>query len=125
MASLRHGQCFLDKGKSSIVITGKGEEKKKESELPGAIVKKILDFWKWTFEQRDAIKGKLEDVYPTLLCNLAELTIPTFKQEDIITIVQRLFDGDNEDQENAREICNTYGRRGVHFLKELYLSHQS
>ena len=28
MASLRHGQCFLDKGKSSIVITGKGEKKR-------------------------------------------------------------------------------------------------
>lgn len=28
MASLRHDQCFLDKGKSSIVITGKGEKKR-------------------------------------------------------------------------------------------------
>ena len=28
MASLRHGQCFLDKGKSSIVITGKGDKKR-------------------------------------------------------------------------------------------------
>ena len=28
MASLQHGQCFLDKGKSSIVITGKGEKKR-------------------------------------------------------------------------------------------------
>ncbi len=28
MASLQHGQCFLDKGKSSIVITGKGDKKR-------------------------------------------------------------------------------------------------
>lgn len=28
MASLKHGQCFLDKGKSSVVITGKGEKRR-------------------------------------------------------------------------------------------------
>jgi hypothetical protein len=162
-------------------ITGKREEKKKERELSEEFIKKILDFWKWTFDHREDLKQKLEDVYPSLLCNLAELTIildkideekeqwlmlsaphverhhfssffieyltlfqdkknikrigriflkvlehttPTFKQEDVITVVQKLFDGDDEDQNNARKICNTYGQRGVHFLKDLYYAHQ-
>jgi len=54
-------------------------------------------------------------------------TTPTFRQEDIQLIVERLYnlkDKYPELKKDADDICNTYGRRGVHFLKELYEKNQ-
>ena len=50
MASLRHGQCFLDKGKSSIVITGKGD-KKRAVWISEGFRKTCLEYfgYKWDF----------------------------------------------------------------------------
>jgi hypothetical protein len=41
----------------------------------------------------------------------------------ILTIVERIYEmgkTDRELKQRADEICNTYGRRGAHFLKDLY-----
>ncbi|MBI5186150.1 MAG: hypothetical protein HZA01_10560 [Nitrospinae bacterium] len=50
---------------------------------------------------------------------------PAFRQEEIQLLMDRIYKlaGKNSDAElkkDADEICNTYGRRGVHFLKELF-----
>ena len=50
-----------------------------------------------------------------------------FKKEDIQLIVKKLYSvGENDTavKADADNICNTYGRRGIHFLKELYYENQ-
>jgi len=49
---------------------------------------------------------------------MLESTTPTFRQEDIQLIVERLYKVGQID--DADDICNTYGRRGVHFLRPLW-----
>jgi hypothetical protein len=52
---------------------------------------------------------------------------PTFRQEDIQLIVERLYklkDKYPELKGHADEICNTYGRRGIHFLQKIYEDNQ-
>ena len=73
------------------------------------------------FEDEDSVKriGKI-------LLKVLEHTTPTFKQEEIQLIVKRLYKvgGKNpEVKSDADNICNTYGRRGAHFLKELFYQH--
>ena len=43
---------------------------------------------------------------------------PTYKQENIQSIVEKLYDKGFEGI--ADDICNTYGTKGVHFLRELW-----
>jgi len=47
-----------------------------------------------------------------------ENTTSTYKQEDIELIVRRIYE--KGDRQDADDICNTYGRRGIHFLKPLW-----
>lgn len=54
------------------------------------------------------------EIYLKLIKN----NTPTYKQEDIVTIVDKLYDKKYKDC--ADEICNTYGRRDYHFLKSLW-----
>ena len=56
-----------------------------------------------------------------------ENTTPTYRQEDIQLIIERLYKLWQRDKEkykevkdDADEICNTYGRRGVYFLREVW-----
>lgn len=54
-------------------------------------------------------------------------TTPTFKQEEIQVIVERLYKLGEEDatvKQDADNICNTYGRRGIHFLRDLFYKNQ-
>ena len=54
--------------------------------------------------------------------------VTSFKQEEIQQIVKRLYKvgGKNpEVKSDADNICNTYGRRGAHFLKELFYQHNN
>ena len=74
------------------------------------------------FEDEDSIKriGKI-------LLRVLEYTTPTFRQEEIQLLVKRLFDLWKkypekylEAKEMGNNICNTYGRRGIHFLKDIW-----
>lgn len=57
-----------------------------------------------------------------IFLKVLENTTPTFRQENIELIVRRIYDkGDPNDFES---ICNTYGRRGVHFLKPVWDEYQ-
>ncbi|NQT29726.1 MAG: hypothetical protein HQ596_04060, partial [Candidatus Saganbacteria bacterium] len=56
-----------------------------------------------------------------------EGTTPSFRREDVQLIVKRLYklgEKDTDVKKDADNICNTYGRRGVHFLKEIYEENQ-
>ena len=54
---------------------------------------------------------------------LIENNSPIYKQEDIITIVDKLYDKKYKDC--ADKISNTYGRRGYHFLKQSWEANNS
>lgn len=165
---------------------------KKDDESKSAVSKdskkKILEFWKWTADNKNYVKTKLETDYPSFLDRMSELTIflnkidketgkwlmlsapyigrhhmsgffieyltkfeddesvkrigkiflkilenntPRFKQENIQLIVKRLYDLNEKDpkkysdvKKDVDEICTTYGRRGINFLKNLFYEHQ-
>ncbi len=70
------------------------------------------------FDDEDSIKriGKI-------FLKVLEATTPTFRQEEIQLIVERLYKVGEKDlviKADADNICNTYGRRGAHFLKDLF-----
>jgi hypothetical protein len=70
------------------------------------------------FDDEDSVRriGKI-------LLKVLETTTPTFRQEEIQLIVERLYEIGKKDalvKADADNICNTYGRRGIHFLKELF-----
>lgn len=74
------------------------------------------------FEDEDSIKriGKI-------LLRVLEHTTPTFRQEEIQLLVKRLFnlwkkypEKYLEAKEAGNNICDTYGRRGIHFLKDIW-----
>lgn len=68
------------------------------------------------FEKKEELE-RIGRIYLSMLKN----TTPTFRQEDIQTIVKRMYETrDSKTKEYADEICNTYGRRGTHFLKDLF-----
>ncbi len=69
------------------------------------------------FDDEESIKriGKI-------FLKVLENTTPTFRQEEITLIVRRVYD--KGDRSDADAICNTYGRRGVHFLKPLWEEYQ-
>ena len=68
------------------------------------------------FEDKESLK-RIGKIFRKVL----DHTTPTFKKEDIELIVKRLYDTkDKENKGNADIICNTYGRKGIHFLKDLY-----
>ena len=149
------------------------EDKNGDQELK-KIQDKIIEFWKWTYDNKDLVEQILGNDYNTLQIEFVKLTIaldgineenekwimngiphfgqghdsemgyligylskfedeesierageiylklienntPTYKQEDIKTIVEKLYEKKQNDC--ANKICNIYGRRGYHFLK--------
>ena len=77
------------------------------------------------FEDDDSVK-RLGKIFLKIL-ESSENTTPTYRQEDIQLIVERLYklwqkdkEKYKEVKEDADEICNTYGRRGIYFLKDLW-----
>ncbi len=62
-----------------------------------------------------------------IFTKVLETTTPTFKQEEVRLIVERLYKIGEKDpivKADADNICNTYGRRGIHFLKDLFYKNQ-
>lgn len=69
------------------------------------------------FDDDDSVKriGKI-------LLKVLETATPTFRQEEIQLIIERLYKVG--EKTSADNICNTYGRRGIHFLKDLFYKNQ-
>lgn len=70
------------------------------------------------FDDEDSVKriGKI-------FLKVLETATPTFRQEEIQLIVERLYKIGERDaliKADADNICNTYGRRGIHFLKPVW-----
>ena len=53
-----------------------------------------------------------------LFLKLLENNTPTYGQQDVMSIVTRIYERGNRDDANA--ICNTYARRGIHFLRPVW-----
>ena len=74
------------------------------------------------FDDEESVKriGKI-------FLKVLETATPTYKKEDIQLIVERLYKVGEKDpaiKADADNICNTYGRRGIHFLKDLFYKNQ-
>ncbi|MBI4765542.1 MAG: hypothetical protein HY787_13220 [Deltaproteobacteria bacterium] len=69
------------------------------------------------FEDEESIRriGKI-------FLKVMENTTPTFMEEQVGLIVSKIYE--KGDKNDADAICNTYGRRGIHFLKPLWEKHQ-
>lgn len=159
--------------------TMKKDETVKREPTPKEIKKKILEFWAWTYKNRNSIKTQIGRNYESFLGKMSQLTIlldridednekwlllsapyidlhhnatffieyltrfddtksikrigkiflkilegttPTYQQEDIELIVRRIYEKGNRD--DANNICNTYGRRGIHFLRPIWEKYQ-
>jgi hypothetical protein len=94
---------------------------------------------KWLLASAQYLKGPLADTYFIEYLNqfedansikrigkifkkILEVSTPMYRQEDIQEIVQKIYaKGIYED---AEDICHTYGRRGIHFLKETWTKNQ-
>lgn len=158
------------------------KESLKREEQEESSIQKILDFWKWSYQNRGTIRENLKDKYNEFLGGLTDLTIyldkidseteewlrhsipfvgyqhrssffieyltkfvsdnesmkfvgkifcemlktnlPTYKKEDIIEIVEGLYEIESM-KKTANEICNIYGRHGEHFLKNLFNKYNS
>lgn len=140
---------------------------------------KILEFWSWTYRERDQVKIILGDKYGEFLGDIVKLTLllksiddekeqwillaapyveryhessflieylikfedaesikrigkiyreilnygtPIFLQENIVLLVDRIYK--KGIWEDAEAICDTYGRRGTHFLKPVWEANQ-
>lgn len=70
------------------------------------------------FDDVESIR-RIGRIYKEVLKN----STPTFDQEHITLIVDRIYK--NDQKEDGDEICNTYGRRGIHFLKPIYDKYQN
>lgn len=74
------------------------------------------------FEDKESIE-RIGKIFLEVLKN----TTPTFRKEDIELIVERLYKLGKKDpdvKKAADDICNTYGRRGIHFLKDLFYANR-
>ncbi len=74
------------------------------------------------FDDEESVK-RISQIFLKVL----ESATPTFKQEEIQLIVERLYkigEKDTAIKADADNICNTYGRRGIHFLKDLFYQNQ-
>jgi len=69
------------------------------------------------FEDEESIR-RIGKIYLTMLEN----NIPTFRQENIELIIRRIYDKGNRD--DAEAICNTYGRKGIYFLRPVLEEYQ-
>ena len=86
----------------------------------------ISFFWEYLtkFEDAESLK-KVSKIYLKVLEN----TTPTYEQENIQLIVTRLYELARKEnlptlKTEADTICNTYGTRGIHFLKPVWQKYQ-
>ena len=57
-----------------------------------------------------------------IFLKVLEKMTPTYKTEDILAIVKLIYE--KGDRATADEICNTYGKRGYHFLRDIWARNQ-
>lgn len=70
------------------------------------------------FEDKESVKR----IGP-ILKKVLETSTPMFKEKEVTLLVERLYDlgkTDSQAKADADEICNTYGRSGIHFLREAF-----
>ncbi|MGE0269476.1 MAG: hypothetical protein AB7S78_13585 [Candidatus Omnitrophota bacterium] len=63
-----------------------------------------------------------------IFLKILEYATPMFREQEIKIIIERLYNVGEKDKSiktNADMICNAYGRRGIHFLKELWAKNQN
>lgn len=53
-----------------------------------------------------------------IFLKVPEKATPMIKEEDIALIVRRIYEKGERD--DADKICDTYGRRGLHFLRPVW-----
>lgn len=69
-------------------------------------------------------KGESSKYIGKIFLKMLENFTPDFRQENIISIVEYLYDTKVEEQiEEAKGICNTYGSRGYEFLRPIFEGH--
>ena len=66
-------------------------------------------------------KGGSVDYLGDIFFKILEKNTPTFRQEDIVSIVEFLYT--KKKKTEADHICNTYAERGKDFLKSIYENH--
>lgn len=69
------------------------------------------------FDDKESIE-RIGNIYLKVLEN----STPDYDSENIKVIVQRIYDEGS--RSDANEICNTYGRRGIHFLRPIWEKNQ-
>jgi hypothetical protein len=69
------------------------------------------------FSDKESVK-RIGKIYRIIL----EYTTPRYNNEDIVLIVSRIYE--KGDPTDAEAICNTYGRRGVDFLRPVWEKYQ-
>jgi len=69
------------------------------------------------FDDKESIE-RIGNIYLKVL----EKSTPDYDSENIKVIVQRIYDEGS--RSDANEICNTYGRRGIHFLRPIWEKNQ-
>lgn len=82
------------------------------------IYSKLLLLKQILFEEEMQNNWCAGKIYRTALENAT----PAFDQKNIETIIRRIYEKGNKN--DADDICNTYGRRGKHFLKPLWDEYQ-
>ena len=63
-------------------------------------------------------KGSSVDYLGDIFFKILEKSTPTFRQEDIVSIVEFLYT--EKKKTEADHICNTYAERGYNFLEGVY-----
>jgi len=63
------------------------------------------------------VENSAKNVGKVYLSMLSNGVYPTYKEEDIVAIIEKLFE--NSELEIAREICNKYASEGVYFLNDV------
>jgi hypothetical protein len=69
------------------------------------------------FEDVESIK-RIGQIFQKILDGIT----PTYQQENIKLLVRRIYE--KGQKEDADIICNTYGRRGSHFLRDIWKEYQ-
>lgn len=160
--------------RSNTGQAAKSQDTDNKEETSNTVIKKVIEFWEWTYNQQDLVKANLGEGYNAFLEQLTELTVlfdkidenrerwlllcaphieqrkahffiqsltkfddeesvrrigkiflkvlehttPMFKEEDMKLIVRRIYE--KGDRNDANEICEVYGRHGLHFLRPLW-----
>lgn len=114
-------ESFLGRVAELTILLDRIDEEKEKWILLSApyVEKEAIYFIEYLtkFEDKESIE-RIGRIFKKVL----EHSTPEYRKEDIELIVKRIYDKGN--RQDAEEICNTYGRRGVHFLKPVWEEYQ-